>query len=58
MVDFVDFYFFLDGLLGELLMLLDCVLFLLELLFEQLDSVTHGLGLFSLFLQLVLFVDQ
>lgn len=58
LVDLVDIDLLLDGFLGELLIFLDAIFFLLELLSKQLDPILHGLHMFPLSFDLVLLVSE
>ena len=58
LVDLIDLNFPLDGIFGELFIFLDIVFFFLELLSQHLDSVVHGLHLFPLSFDFVLFVCE
>jgi hypothetical protein len=58
LVDLADLNFLLDDLLRKLLVLLHPILFFLELLSKQFDSVAHRLHVLPLLLHLVLLASQ
>jgi hypothetical protein len=58
LVDSVDLYFLLDGLLRQYLIFLDLILLFLQLLPEELHTIAHGIDVLALFLDLVLLVED